>query len=339
MILPGSELMPLIRAALVRNQRVRMTVNGSSMLPFIHNDDTVELEPLTVPPRVGEIVLAQNTCGCYVIHRVACVKATRLPKFAKLRKPSPQKDVQFYLRGDAQTCKEGPLAPDNIFGKVLYSEHHGKIRHHSRGVWHILGRVWVSIHPVGFYLFQSYLKLRRLGAKSLRRLQRGRVFRRWLKRTCPTYTIQEASYSDLVALYVWLSPDGALTLPESERKTHPGLTNYVVRRGEEVLGFVRLMRRPETEPPYSGHWLFSLTVRSRYRGMGLGEALTERVIEQSRAENASELCLCVFEDNLPAVNLYRKLGFERVSLPAVEDALADDVELYGHQRVPFRKQL
>ncbi|MBU1050863.1 GNAT family N-acetyltransferase [Candidatus Bipolaricaulota bacterium] len=339
MILPGSELMPLIRAALERGQRVRMTVNGASMLPFIHNDDTVELEPLTSSLRLGDIVLAQNTCGCYVVHRVALVKATGLPKLAKLRKSSPQRDEQFYLRGDAQTCKEGPLAPENIFGKVLYSEHHGKIRDHTRGIWHILGRGWVSIYPVGFYLFQSYLRLRRLGGKSLRRLQRGRVFRRWLKRTCPAYTIQEASYNDLVALYVWLSPDGALTLPESERKTHPGLTNYVARCGEKVLGFVRLMRRPETEPPYSGHWLFSLTVRSHYRGMGLGEALTQHVIEQSRSEGSSELYLCVFEDNLPAIALYRKLGFERVSLPAVEETLSDDIELYGHQRVPFRKML
>jgi ribosomal protein S18 acetylase RimI-like enzyme len=322
MILPSSELMPVIRAALKRGQRVRMTVNGSSMLPFIRNDDTVELEPLTIPPRVGEIVLAQNTCGCYVVHRVIRIKGDN-----------------FYLRGDAQTCFEGPLEIEKIFGKVIQSEHQGQIRKHSRGIWHILGRIWLYTHPIGFYLFQSYLRLRRMGGKALRRLQRGRVFRLLLKGISLDYSIQEASQNDLAALYAWLSPDGALTLPESERKATPGLTNYVARRGEEVLGFVRLMRGPETEPPYSGHWLFSLTVRSRYRGMGLGEDLTRRVIAQSRAEDASELFLCVFEDNLPAIALYRKLGFERVSLSLVEEALADDVELFGRQRVPFRKLL
>lgn len=322
MILPGSELMPVIRAALERGQRVRMTVNGSSMLPFIRNDDTVELEPLTIPPCVGDIVLAQNGGGGYVVHRVIRIKGDN-----------------FYLRGDAQTCFEGPLEIEKIFGKVIQSEHQGQIRKHSRGIWHILGRIWLYTHPIGFYLFQRYLNLRRVGGKALRRLQRRRVFRRWLKRVRPAYTIQEASQNDLVALYVWLSPDGAFTLLESERKTHPGLTNYVARSNDGVLGFVRLRRRPETEPPYIGHWLFSLTVRSRYRGMGLGEALTQHVIDQSLAEGASGICLCVFEDNLPAVALYRKLGFERVSLPAVEDALADDVELYGHQRVPFIKTL
>lgn len=322
MILPSSELMPVVRAALERGQRVRMTVNGSSMSPFIYNNDIVELEPISASPQVGDIVLAHNAGGCYIVHRVVRARGE-----------------SFYLRGDAQTYCEGPLAPENIFGRVIQSEGQGKVRGHTSGVWRIVGRIWVYTHPVGFYLFQNYLKLQRIAGKVLRRLQRWRVFRGWLKRHRPVYTIQEASDNDLVALYAWLSPDGAFTLPESEQDTHPGLTNYVARKGEEVLGFVRLMRRPDTEPPYTGHWLFSLTVRSRYRGMGLGEALTRRVIQQARAEGASELRLCVFEDNRPAIALYRKQGFESVSLPFVEDALADDVKRYGRQRVVLRKLL
>jgi len=47
----------------------------------------------------------------------------------------------------------------------------------------------------------------------------------------------------------------------------------------------------------------------------------------------------VFEDNLPAINLYRKLGFERVSLQTVEARLADDVDQFGRQRVLFKKRL
>ena len=154
MILPSSKLMPVILAALKRGQRVRMTVNGSSMLPFIHNDDTVELEPLRAPPQVGEIVLAQGLEEQYVIHRVVCAKGG-----------------SFYLRGDAQTNREGPLASKNLFGKVIQSERKGQIRIHSRGIWHILGRIWLYTHPIGFYLFQSYLKLRRMGGKVLRWLR------------------------------------------------------------------------------------------------------------------------------------------------------------------------
>ena len=128
-------------------------------------------------------------------------------------------------------------------------------------------------------------------------------------------------------------------MPASERNANPNLTNYVARRGEEVLGLVRLMRHPETDFPHTGHWLYSLTVRTRYRGIGVGEALTRRVIDQSRPEGASELCLCVFENNSPAIALYRKLGFERVVLPALAAELAADVQEYGRRRVTLRKPL
>jgi ribosomal protein S18 acetylase RimI-like enzyme len=165
------------------------------------------------------------------------------------------------------------------------------------------------------------------------------VFRAWVKRFRPAYITQEASQSDLMALYAWLNPNGEQALPASERNDNPNLTNYVARRGEEVLGFVRLMRHPETDFPHTGHCLYSLTVRTRYRGMGIGASLTQRAIDQSRVEGAAELCLCVFENNAPAIALYRELGFERVALPALEAELAADVRKYGRQRVPLRKPL
>ena len=133
MNLSSGELMPIIRSALERGQRVRMTVNGSSMVPFIHDNDTVELEPLCSLPRFGDIVLALGANGHYVAHRVVQVKGEGI-----------------YLRGDAQTHCEGPLMFENILGKVIQSEHHGKIRCHTRGFWRILGQIWGSTHPVGF---------------------------------------------------------------------------------------------------------------------------------------------------------------------------------------------
>ena len=59
-VLPGRELMPVIRAALERGQGVRMTANGSSMLPFIHDGETVELMPPRSSLIRGDIVLAQS---------------------------------------------------------------------------------------------------------------------------------------------------------------------------------------------------------------------------------------------------------------------------------------
>ena len=55
-----------------------------------------------------------------------------------------------------------------------------------------------------------------------------------------------------------------------------------------------------------GLWLFSLGVRLKYRRLGVGELLTLRVVQIARERRALELCLLVFEDNLPAMRLYHK---------------------------------
>ncbi len=314
--------MPVIRAALGRGQRVRLTANGSSMIPFIRDGDVVELEPLHAAWTLGDIVLAESAAGHYVIHRIVRLVGDHV-----------------WLRGDAQPQHEGPLPRQAVLGRAVAASRNGRVRGLDRGGWRLAGRVWMRCAPLGVWLLRLIGFARRVGGWALRCLQRFPLFRAWVKRVRPIFVIQEASQSDLMALYAWLDPNGERALPASERNANPNLTNYVAKRGSEVLGLVRLMRHPEADFPHVGYWLYSLTVRPRYRGMGIGEALTRRVIEQAEAEGAPDLFLRVFEDNAPALALYGKLGFEPVTLPALEDELAADVQKYGRRRVPLRKRL
>jgi len=105
------------------------------------------------------------------------------------------------------------------------------------------------------------------------------------------------------------------------------------------MGFVRLIRCQDADMARTGYWLLHIEVRTRYRGMGIGAALTQHVVDQSRAEGAAELFLDVFEDNFPAIALYRKLGFEPVTLPTLEAELAVDEQKYGRRRMLLRKKL
>jgi ribosomal protein S18 acetylase RimI-like enzyme len=73
--------------------------------------------------------------------------------------------------------------------------------------------------------------------------------------------------------------------------------------------------------------------------MGIGDALAQRVIAQARVEGAPALFLTVWEDNLPALGLYRKLGFERASLPALDEELGADELRYGRRRQLLRRPL
>jgi len=161
-VLPGSELMPVIRAALERGQSVRLTANGSSMLPFIHDGETVEL----VPPRSslmrGDIVLAQSEEDKYVLHRVVRIEGDGV-----------------YLRGDAQKHREGPLPRHAVLGLAVTSSRHGRVRVLDRGAWHWLGLVWMRSGWLGLYLLQIALRLRWAGSALRRRLLSIRKMSTW----------------------------------------------------------------------------------------------------------------------------------------------------------------
>ena len=84
MNVPTSELMPVVGAALERGQRVRMTVTGGSMLPFLCGGEEIEIERAS-SIRIGDIVIAR-VGDAYVLHRVVGM----------------DRAGRIFLRGDAQ---------------------------------------------------------------------------------------------------------------------------------------------------------------------------------------------------------------------------------------------
>jgi len=60
-----------------------------------------------------------------------------------------------------------------------------------------------------------------------------------------------------------------------------------------------------------GH-VISIAVLEDYRGMGIGQRLMEEGMKNVRESGASEIYLEVRQSNLPAIQLYRKLGFRAV---------------------------
>jgi ribosomal protein S18 acetylase RimI-like enzyme len=115
--------------------------------------------------------------------------------------------------------------------------------------------------------------------------------------------------------------------------------NYVAKHGARVIGFVRLERCLEAQSPWEGTWLSALEVWTQYRGFGVGEMLVRRVVAQAVTDGAPEIFLAVFEDNSRAIALYRKLGFEQVTLPALEPQLTTEKHRFGRRRIVMRKGL
>lgn len=158
MIVPSDELMPVVRASLGRGQRVRMTVSGSSMWPFLRNGDVVELEGVE-RVRLGDIVLVGMAPGRpqrYVLHR-----AVRMEGDA------------FFVRGDAQTGCEGPFRAASVLGRATTVWRQGRVRCLDRGLWRIAGRLWLGLHPLGMGLFPLLRFVARMRARAVESATRG----------------------------------------------------------------------------------------------------------------------------------------------------------------------
>jgi len=91
---------------------------------------------------------------------------------------------------------------------------------------------------------------------------------------------------------------------------------FIIAEGdEEIVGYI--MCRIETglptfrtfEIPKKGH-IISVAVLPQHRNKGIGYALVGSALEAMTNHKAKECYLEVRASNLPAINLYRKLGFQ-----------------------------
>lgn len=78
-------------------------------------------------------------------------------------------------------------------------------------------------------------------------------------------------------------------------------------RGDEVLGYAGLMSVLDEG------YISNVAVAPGYRRLGVGDALVSELIARCR-ERLSFMTLEVRESNLPAVELYKKHGFEPVGV-------------------------
>lgn len=149
----SAELFPAISEMLLNGQKVRITVTGNSMMPFLmENRDSVELSGAAIDDlHFGQIALIRRIDGVYILHRIVLkVKSS------------------FYLAGDAQCWVEGPLMPDQLVAVVTNLWRKDKLISPSNIIWQILSFLWWIRLPIRFIFTKPYKFLSRL-FKVLRR--------------------------------------------------------------------------------------------------------------------------------------------------------------------------
>jgi GNAT superfamily N-acetyltransferase len=180
-------------------------------------------------------------------------------------------------------------------------------------------------------------ELRRMAGSALRLMQEVALYRRIGRFVVANgVTIREATDADKLEVQQWLNPNG---YPEDMSRPNPNTTDWVAHWRGRLSGFVQLVRHPPEHSPYRGYWLFSLYVKSPLKGVGIGEKLSRAVIARAGAEGEQVLHLLVFNDNFPAIRLYRKLGFEMHTIVELEPQLAAECSPSGRRRVVMRKRL
>jgi hypothetical protein len=129
----SEDLFPAITELLANNQKVRITVTGDSMMPFLReNTDSVELSAADFNSlRFGQIVLIRRTSGLYILHRI-------------VRK---RKDC-FYISGDAHKWVEGPLYPDHLIAVVTKIWRNNRQISPSNIIWQALSCIWWLRLPI-----------------------------------------------------------------------------------------------------------------------------------------------------------------------------------------------
>lgn len=97
----------------------------------------------------------------------------------------------------------------------------------------------------------------------------------------------------------------------------PFASGYILQKGDEVAGYAMLAFGYSTEFGKRTVWIEDIYVKDSFRGAGIGSGFLQFV--KGKFPDCL-LRLEVEKENIPAVHVYRKAGFEE--LPYVEMVLA-----------------
>lgn len=178
-------------------------------------------------------------------------------------------------------------------------------------------------------------RLKKLLAQPVIRLQRASTYRRITRYFKPEVQILEASEWDRNDLQIFLN-SGMFQFPSSKKADR---RDFVAKCNNTIVGSIQLIHYKNLPSIPDGYWLVDLRVRLRYRRLGIGEALSLRVMQEAEKLGAEKLHLLVVEDNQPALQLYGKLGFRPTLIPSIEPMLADEEAKLGCRRVVLVKTL
>jgi ribosomal protein S18 acetylase RimI-like enzyme len=100
--------------------------------------------------------------------------------------------------------------------------------------------------------------------------------------------------------------------PEYFRKAlNEGIILVAIIDGK-IVGYVQFgsVKIPEIEPSTDIGELGRVYIETKLQGQGIGEKLSKAALKHPELKNKGTIYLQVWEENIKAINLYKKLGFK-----------------------------
>ncbi len=318
---PGAGQSDLLRALIEQGLPVLMRVHGLSMMPSIRDDDVVTIVPLAGrDPSVGDVVaFTLPAGGKLALHRVIS-----------------REETGWLLRGDNRGESDGLVAREYILGSVARVERRGRDVAFGTGIART-GVAWASRRGVLHRLIAVRGRLRWAASLVALGAQGFSVYRAAARRLLGRIEVEEADQADTRTFR--LRHCATETEPQQLRARGRAVSTWVARRRGKVVGLADLLEVEDPDSPWAGLWLSSLTVRTRYRGRGAGEALVLRAAAKASGRGGRSLSLAVFEGDAAAISLFRRLGFAPVVASSLEPALDAEEQLLDRRPMVMREPL
>ncbi len=106
------------------------------------------------------------------------------------------------------------------------------------------------------------------------------------------------------------------------------LNYYFIKVNEKPIGFIKLNLRGSLDN-YNKNEVAELEkmyVLPKMKGQGIGKKALSAILQQMKAIGKKVLFLCVIDTNTPAINFYKKLGYQyhsntKLDIPLFKEAL------------------
>ena len=300
---------------------------GGSMFPLIRAGDILTIQPIHADAlKLGDVAFYRSPGDRMTAHRIVGVK-------------DQGGGLTLKSRGDASTGPAEHVQPDQVLGRVTSVQRKENTFQLDQQPLRGVGILWARLFPFPAFAVQSLRIPIRTAAWLIARMQAFKLYRRLaeslMQGRVQYRTAKPEDAQQIARLYAYHRIPG-LENPAGEMAGQLARLEdqlIVATLNGKIAAGVTITQVPENQEMYPDWWIFDLYVRTRCRGIGIGERLSRMAVEAALEMGAERINLLVFNDNHAALQLYEQLGFQKISLLNLEQHLQAQTDLAGRRRI------